>query len=177
MIWFRTCDVRWPFLWESNEQRPGRWHGEGEGPVQYLADTPDGAWAEFLRHEEITDPADLAGIERDIWAADVPTEEPRPARPALRAATLHGGLASYAACQAEARRLRAGGAQSLQAPSAALLTGGARGQSVREGALVEARRRDGRVLALFGVRPQLRGWRCAHSARPHERLLPLVRHL
>jgi hypothetical protein len=142
-----------------------------------LADTPDGAWAEFLRHEEITDADDLRGVERSIWAVEVPPDEPRPARPALDAATLRGGLESYAACQAEARRLRARGARSLNAPSAALLPGGARGQSVRQGALVEARRRDGRVLALFGARPALRGWRCAQVARPHERLLALVRHL
>ena len=179
MIWFRTADARWPFLWETSEQRPGRWHGAGEGPVQYLADTPDGAWAEFLRHEEITDPDDLRGIEREIWAVEVPegNDEPRPARPALPATVLRGSLNSYAGCQAEARRLRARGAGALVAPSAALLPGGGRGQRVRHGGLAEARRRDGVVLVLFGPRPLLRGWRCAHEARPHERLLRLVRHL
>ena len=96
--------------------------------MQYLADTPDGAWAEFLRHEEITDPADLRGIERDIWAVEVPRRMSRPRRPALAAADLRGALDSYAVCQAEARRLRARGAGALVAPSAALLTGGARGQ-------------------------------------------------
>jgi hypothetical protein len=34
-------------------QPPMRWHGPGEGPVQYLSDTPTGAWAELLRHEEV----------------------------------------------------------------------------------------------------------------------------
>ena len=66
MIAFRHCDRRWPFLWESAVQPQARWHGDGEGPVQYLADTPDGAWAEFLRHEEITDEADLAGVSRAL---------------------------------------------------------------------------------------------------------------
>lgn len=177
MIWFRTCDTRWPFLWDTVGQRPGRWHGPDEGPAQYLADTPDGAWAEFLRHEEITDPADLAGIGRSLWAVDVDMDEERAMRPALDAATLRGGLASYAACQDEARRLRGRGATALRAPSAALLPAGARGQTVRDGALIEARRRDGRVLALFGARPALRGWRCAFVGRPHERLLALVRQL
>ncbi len=167
MIWFRTCDARWPFFWDAGHQRLGRWHGEGEGPVQYLADTPDGAWAEFLRHEEITDPADLAGIERAVWAVDVVMDEEQTRRPDLDAATLIGGLESYAACQAEARRLRARGATALQVTSAALLPGGARGQMVRGGALAEARRRDGRVLALLGVRPALRGWRCALRGQPH----------
>ncbi len=145
--------------------------------MQYLADTPDGAWAEFLRHEEITDPADLAGIERAVWAVEVDTDVERTRRPALDAATLRGGLGSYEACQAEARRLRRRGASAVNAPSAALLPGGARGQVVRDGVLVEGRRRDGRVLALFGARPALKGWRCALRGRPHERLLALVRRL
>lgn len=177
MIWFRTCDARWPFFWDTRDQRPGRWHGPGEGPVQYLADTPDGAWAEFLRHEEITDPADMAGVERAVWAVDVAEDDEQTRRPALGAAALRGGLESYAACQAEARRLRARGATALRAPSAALLPGGARGQVTRGGALVEGRRRDGRALALFGARPGYKAWRCAFRGRPHERLLQLVRHL
>ena len=122
-------------------------------------------------------PDDLAGIERAVWAVDVVMDEERTRRPALDTATLQGGLDRYAACQAEARRLRARGATAVQATSAALLAGGARGQLVRDGALTEARRRDGRVLALFGIRPALRGWRCALRGRPHERLLALVRRL
>ena len=177
MIWFRTCDARWPFLWDGDGQRPARWHAAGEGPVQYLADTPDGAWAEFLRHEEITDPADLPGIERAVWAVEVDTDVERVLRPSLDAATLRGGAGSYEACRGEARRLRGRGASAVNAPSAALLPGGARGQVVRDGALVEGRRRDGRVLALFGARPSLKGWRCALRGRPHERLIALVRRL
>ena len=62
VILFRRAPANVLFQWESGLEQPaGRWHGEGEGPAQYLADTPDGAWAEFLRHEHITDPADLAG--------------------------------------------------------------------------------------------------------------------
>ena len=58
------CDSRFPFLWEGAGQPPARWHGDGEGPVHYLTDTPDGAWAEFLRHEEIRDPQDLETVTR-----------------------------------------------------------------------------------------------------------------
>ena len=54
MILYRHADPRFPFLWESSEQPPARWHDSNEGPVHYFADTPDGAWAEFLRHEGIT---------------------------------------------------------------------------------------------------------------------------
>jgi hypothetical protein len=53
MIVFRHADPSLPFLWEDVGQPPARWHGDGDGPVQYFTDTPDGAWAEFLRHEEI----------------------------------------------------------------------------------------------------------------------------
>src|SRR5262245_40501368 len=55
MILFRQVDARFPFLWEDARQPAGRWHAAGDGPAHYFADTPDGAWAEFLRHEEITE--------------------------------------------------------------------------------------------------------------------------
>jgi len=175
-VWFRNADRRWPFLWEDSSQPAARWHGSGEGPAQYLADTPDGAWAEFLRHEEIADPGDLSGIERHLWAIEVPDTTPNPELPDLPRALLQGGLASYPECQREASRLRASGATSLEAPSAALREGGARGELTRAG-LVEADDRNGRVRVLYGSRPDLRGWLCATDGRPSERLLPLVRPL
>jgi hypothetical protein len=174
VIWFRSADRRWPFLWEDATQPAGRWHGAGDGPAQYLADTPDGAWVEFLRHEEISDPADLAGVARNLWAVDVPDEPAE--RPALPPDVLKGGLVTYPACQAAARTLRDRGATGLEAPSAALLDGCARGESVNAG-LVEAADRDGRVLVLFGERSDLRGWLCADGGRPRERLLTQVRSL
>ena len=174
MIWFRNVDTRWPFLWEEATQPAARWHGEGDGPAHYLADTPDGAWAEFLRHEEIDDPADLAGIRRHLWAIEVPDDEPF-ARPRLGDEILRGGLDSYDECRVEARSLRDGGASALQAPTAALVEGGARGHYVR-GSLVEGDDRGGRVLVLFGRRPDLRGWLCGEG-RPSERLVTLVRRL
>jgi hypothetical protein len=54
MIVYRQADLRFLFFWESADEFPACWHGAGESPVQYFADTPDGAWAEFLRHEGIT---------------------------------------------------------------------------------------------------------------------------
>ena len=47
VIGYRHCDPRYPFLWEDDAQPAARWHGPQEGPVNYLADTPDGAWASF----------------------------------------------------------------------------------------------------------------------------------
>src|SRR5436853_3499817 len=104
MIAFRQVDARYPFLWEDASQPPGRWHGDGEGPVHYFADTPDGAWAEFLRHEEIREPEDLNGIRRALWAVEVP--DPGEARAELPEIILFGGIEAYTACQAEAARLR-----------------------------------------------------------------------
>src|SRR5262245_47622090 len=108
MIVFRQVDGRYPLLWESAAQPAGRWHGRGEGPAHYFADTPDGAWAEFLRHEEITDVEDLKTIRRQMWAVEI-GDVPHVGACAPDA-TLAGGPETYGACQDEARRLRAAGA-------------------------------------------------------------------
>lgn len=173
MIVFRHVDPRFPFLWEAFAQPAARWHGEGEGPVQYLANTPDGAWAEFLRHEEIKTPDELAMVRRAVWAVEVP-DEPT-VKPELPERTLVGGTASYPECQAEARRLRALGAERMVAPSAALLPGGAAGHHV-DGGLRPGAPRDGQVIVLFGRRADLTGWAAAAEGRPRADLLPRVRH-
>lgn len=173
MIVFRHADPRFPFLWENAGQPPARWHGEGEGPVHYFSDTPDGAWAEFLRHEEITTPEDIATIRRALWAVELrnpPTEQPN-----LPVQTLTGGPETYDDCRAEARRVRNRGATGLIAPCAALFDGGARGWKV-DGGLQPASSRDGYVMVLFGRRPDLVGWPATIEGRPSEDLLPRVRH-
>ena len=73
MIGYRHCDRRFPFLWSDSSQPPARWHSLGEGPANYFADTPVGAWAEFIRHEGITEEADLASVDRSLWAVEIPT--------------------------------------------------------------------------------------------------------
>jgi hypothetical protein len=108
MIVFRHADPRFPFLWESKLQPPGRWHRTGEGPVQYFADTPDGAWAEFLRHEGIRTENEIANVRRARWAVEIP-DDPSAARPLLPSAVMTGGIDSYARCQEESGRLRVGG--------------------------------------------------------------------
>lgn len=172
---FRHGDPRFPFFWEGSTQPPARWHAAGEGPVQYLADTPDGAWAEFLRHEEIHDAQDLPGVRRRMWVVEVDLGAEQVRQVALQPHTMTGDVSSYPACQAAARRLRADGATCLLAPSAALLGGGARGQ-VTEGGLREAAERDGVVWAVAGVRPRARGWATVDAGAPPERVLRLVRH-
>ena len=173
MIGFRHTDPRYPFLWEHLRQPAARWHAEDEAPVHYFSDTPDGAWAEFLRHEEITDPEDLSGIRRALWAIDIGDEAP--AFPDLPSETLTGGPETWRDCREEARRLRAGGATGFAAPPAALLPGAARGWRV-DGGLQPGPDRDGKVVVLFGRRPDLVGWEATVAGRPGEDLLHRVRH-
>lgn len=174
MILFRVCDPRFPFLWESDAQPAARWHREGEGPVHYLADTPVGAWAELLRHEAITDPSDLAGLERSLWAVEV--KGGRYSSPALDPATLTGGEDTYEACRDEAARLRRRRVRGFRTPSAALRSGKAHGWRV-DGGEHPARARDGWVYVLFGRRPAIVGWPVVERGAPPARTLGLVRPL
>lgn len=175
MIVYRHADRRFPFLWESADQPPGRWHGAGEGPVQYFADTPDGAWAEFLRHEGIASESELIHVRRALWAIEVP-DNLHTDSPALDQATLTGGTDSYEACRREARRLRAKGALALRVISAALLPATAGGWKVDAG-MKAAQQRDGSVLVVFGARSDLIGWLAAFVGYPRSDLLGRVRHL
>jgi hypothetical protein len=174
---FRHCDPRFPFLWQTDEQPAARWHGSGEGPANYFADTPSGAWAEFLRHEGITDAADLAGVRRAIWAVELPAQVAAElARPTLPAATLAGNEDSYPACQAAARAARAEGLRWLAAPSAALWPGQARGWQAVAGLQRDDTLRDGQVWVCFGP-CALPGWPVAQAGQPPAELLGLVRPL
>ena len=174
MILFRQVDGRYPFLWDDDRQPAGRWHADGEGPAHYFADTPDGAWAEFLRHEEITDVQDLATIRRQMWAVDV--GEPTMERVDLPKSVLSGGPDTYARCQRHAAALRRSGATCLVAPTAALVDGGARGVRLRLGRQDADVSRDGQVIVLFGPADAVVGWSAAVDARPAADLLPRVHH-
>jgi hypothetical protein len=174
MIYFRHVDSRYPFLWETPDQPPARWHDTGDGPLHYLSDTPDGAWAEFLRHEEITDEEDLAGIERTMWAVEV--DEPPARRAGLPVRVVTGGSETYDRCRKYARRLRKEGEPGFTVEGAALLRGEARGWRVENG-LQPGEDRNGRVVVLFGPRSDLTGWPAAVSGRPPVYLLERVRHL
>jgi RES domain-containing protein len=173
MIAFRHADPRFPFLWESGAQPSARWHGDGEGPVHYFADTPDGAWAELLRHEEIHEPDDLLGISRELWAVEIP--DSISVRPDLPDGILGGDPDTYPRCRAEAVRLRSRGLPGFRTSSAALLPQGASGWVV-DGGLQSGPARDGEVFVLFGRRPDLVGWRVVADGHPSEDLLPRVRH-
>ena len=174
MICYRHADPRLPFLVETAAQPAARWHEDGEGPFQYFSDTADGAWAEFLRHEEIVDAEDVATVRRALWAVEIPDDGYE--SPDLPPEILTGGPKTYPACRAAAKRLRDRGAPGLTAPAASLLPGGARGWRVDRG-MVPASDRDGRTIALFGARPDLVGWAAAGEGRPRDDLLPAIRQL
>jgi hypothetical protein len=174
-VWFRHADRRVPFLWEIEQQPPARWHAAGRGPAQYASDTPEGAWAEFIRHEGITERADLDGVSRSLWALEVELDDEQLDEPSLPAATLTGDLSSYHDCQEEAERLRDDGATGLISPAAALLYGAACGEVVESGELHPAQVKDGRTLCLFGTRPTLVGHRCVEGGQPPTRVLELTR--
>jgi hypothetical protein len=174
VIVFRNTDVDVPFFWNSDGQPAGRWHRDGEGPVQYTASTPSAAWAEFLRHHGITDQADLDGITRTLWAIDLPDTEPT-GSPDLPRATLVGDQSTYPACQAEATRLRATGARRLVAPSAATLDGTASGWR-SDPSLVPGPPGAESTIALFGRRPDAVGWVTGMGGHPEPELLGRVRY-
>lgn len=175
MIVFRNCDIDVPFFWEIDRQPGGRWHAPGEGPVQYTSSTASAAWAEFLRHNGVSDPADLPGIERAIWAIEIDDIEPT-GRPALAPRVLMGDESSYPACQAEAARIRAGGATRLVAPSAAVTATTGSGWRSETGLQVGPRR-DEETMVLFGARPSLVAWIAASPGHPEPELLGRVRPL
>lgn len=174
MIGFRNSDPRWPFLRSDAAHPAARWHAVGDGPAHYFADTAVGAWAEFLRHEEIKDQADLAGVRRSLWAVEIPDADY--ARPALADAILRGDRGTYPACQAEAKRLRAAGHTGVKAISAALLPGAAAGWCCAPHEVRAAPPRDGVVFVRFGAPGALVGWPVVEAGQPPARALALVNH-
>ena len=106
------------------------------------------------------------------WAVDVgdaPTLQPD-----LPRKTLTGGPETWPACQEAARHYRSR-AEGITAPSAALRPGGAHGWRV-DGGLQSGPNRDGKVIALFGPRPDLIGWLATKADHPSAELLATVQH-
>lgn len=108
-----------------------------------------------------------------MWAVDIGEAPVEPVR--LAAEVMTGGPGTYPLCQAESQRLRARGARRLMAPSAALVSGGARGTIVHNGPRA-APPRDGHVIIVFGAPQSMIGWVVAEAARPPADLLDRVHH-
>lgn len=178
---FRICDRRYSFLWQSAGQRAGRWNRDGDEPVHYLANTPTVAWAEWIRHQEIEDPADLEGVAASLWAVLIPDHwSEQDLQPVNLSMELVLGTTPEAAGVrlALVDQLKAQGAQGLLAPSAAL--------HHSDQVLPCSRVRDrsnqadqllmpAQVLLLWCAAEQLPGWCCVAEGRPEPELLPLVR--
>jgi len=178
---FRVCDRRHPFLWSGAGQGSGRWNRAGDQPVHYLASTPTVAWAEWIRHQEITDPIDLAGVAAALWAVLIPQEwGTRDLDPV--ALPLDQVLDTSTAAQ-EARLalvddLKKQGAQGLLAPTAALHDSDRVLPAVRVSNGIEQPEQlaiPAQVILLWCEARALPGWCCVPEGRPGAELLPLVR--
>jgi RES domain-containing protein len=63
-----TYDV--PF-WARENSRPGRWHRIGDTPTQYWSLSPEAAWAELIRQENLCDESELDLVRMPFWVCRV----------------------------------------------------------------------------------------------------------
>ena len=139
------------------------------------------AWAEWIRHQEITDPGDLAGVAAALWAVLIPQEWGTRDLDAV-ALPLDQVLDNSPAAQ-EARlalvgHLKKQGAQGLLAPTAALHHSDKVLPAVRvsnESELPELLAMPAQVILLWCEARLLPGWCCVPEGRRGAELLPLVR--
>jgi len=165
LIVFKHANSRYPFLWETSSQPAARYNAEDDGPAQYFADTADGAWAEFIRHAEITEPQELLEVRRALWCVDVPDEEFTQVRLPIEKTT--GDKSSYSDCQKFAKSLRDSGINRILAPSAAIKRDQAGGYRVEDG-LKRGIPRSGNIYVIFELLPNTPGWRATLSGPPVE---------
>jgi len=121
---FRYANYDTPF-WSRNNTTDGRWHLANECAVQYLAFSPDAAWAELARREDLRTEEELALIRMPMWAIHVNQAnivDYRTFDKAEAAGFDPEALIAedYSMCQAEGRRLRDAGYDGVIAPNAAL---------------------------------------------------------
>jgi len=167
-VGFRVCDRRYPFLWQTPGQQAGRWNRSGDDPVHYLANTPTVAWAEWIRHQEIEDQADLEGVAAALWAVLIPANW---GDRDLHVVEMPLELVRGTTPEAESARLalvdqlKDQGAQGLLAPTAAL----------HHSDTVMPLPTSAQVILLWCAAEQLPGWCCVPEGRPGPELLPLVR--
>jgi hypothetical protein len=124
---FRWTDYDVPF-WARNNTQPGRWHRSDDGPTQYLSVTPEAAWAELIRAENLRDESELELVRIPLWVAKINQARLVDYRIFDRAEAA--GFPPDALidedksrCQDEGRRLRDLGYQGVLSPSAALAGG------------------------------------------------------
>jgi len=180
-VGFRVCDRRYPFLWETSGQPAGRWNRAGDQPVHYLATTPTVAWAEWIRHQEIDDPDDLAGVAAALWAVLIPATWGSRDLQVVELAieqVLSCAPEAQAARLALVESLRRQGAQGLMAPTAALHHSDRVSPCVRVGDGLDQQDQlevPAQVILLWCSATLLPGWCCVHEGRPGPEVVPLVR--
>lgn len=123
LVAFRYSDYDVPF-WVRPNSRAGRWHVTGDPPTQYWSTTPDGAWAELIRAEELTREDELDLLRMPMWVCRIPClglvdlrEAAAQQRLGLTAADLMSE--DWSKCQEAAAELR-GTARGVITPSAAI---------------------------------------------------------
>jgi RES domain-containing protein len=121
---FRYSDYDTPFWARANTQ-PGRWHYPGTEPTQYLCLSPDGSWADRIRHEDLRTEPEVALVRMPLWVVkvdeshivDYSTFERAEAAGFPPDALIDD---DWDRCQDEGERLRELGFRGVLAPSAAL---------------------------------------------------------
>ncbi|HEX2393171.1 MAG TPA: RES family NAD+ phosphorylase [Solirubrobacterales bacterium] len=121
---FRYSSYDVPF-WVRSNTTDERWHSAGEGSTQYLSATPDGAWAELIRNENLRSEADLAMVAMPLWQVQIDqghVADYRNFETADEAGFDPEALVSddQRRCRAEGKRLREAGFAGVLYPSAAL---------------------------------------------------------
>lgn len=113
-----------PF-WVRENSQVGRWHVTGDGPIQYLSLSTDGAWAELIRDEELRTEDEVAMVSVSMWAVLIEQgmiADYRSFELAERAGFDPAALVDedYGRCQREGARLRELNYAGVLGPSAAL---------------------------------------------------------
>jgi RES domain-containing protein len=69
---FRWSSYDVPF-WSRANSRDGRWNYSGVGSTQYWSLTPDAAWAELIRHEDLHTEDELDLVRMPLWVCRIPS--------------------------------------------------------------------------------------------------------
>lgn len=121
---FRYSSYDVPF-WVKPNTRPGRWNLANEAPTQYWSMTPDAAWAELIRAENLQTEQELDEVRMPIWASRVPAAGlidlgVDATRERLGTSLAELSSEDWASCQQLGRELRHAGHLGVISPCAAL---------------------------------------------------------
>lgn len=67
---FRHTDYDVPF-WARPNTRDGRWNRAGDDPTQYWSLSPEAAWAELIRFENLHHEEELDEVRKPLWVCRV----------------------------------------------------------------------------------------------------------